>query len=205
MAARYVKTGMPGRRARGAALRVGLGTLLWSLTLSAQPPWQLTWRALALMLTMLLGGLWHGANWTFVVWGGLHGLFLIAERALRSRCAGYRPGVLARFGLGMLTWLLVNIAWVFFRADSLAEAGSLLRGMAGLNTEATPLLAGAHLLSVALIIGAIVGVHAWMRSRTLESMLARVPPPALATAWALMAFAIIIEQGDGDAFIYFQF
>ena len=161
--------------------------------------------ALALMLTMLLGGLWHGANWTFVVWGGLHGLFLVAERALRSRCAGYRPGVLASFGLGVLTWLLVNIAWVFFRADSLVEAGSLLHGMAGLNGDATPLLAGAHLLSVALIIGAMVGVHAWMRSRTLEAMLARMPPAALAIVWGLMAFAIIIEQGDGDAFIYFQF
>jgi alginate O-acetyltransferase complex protein AlgI len=161
--------------------------------------------ALALMLTMLLGGLWHGANWTFVVWGGLHGLFLVAERALRWRYAGYRPCVLASFGLGVLTWLLVNIAWVFFRADSLERAGSLLNGMLGLNAEAPPLLAGAHLLSVALIVGAIVGVHAWMRSRTLEAMLARVPPAALAIVWGLMAFAIIIEQGNGDAFIYFQF
>jgi alginate O-acetyltransferase complex protein AlgI len=161
--------------------------------------------ALALMLTMLLGGLWHGANWTFVVWGGLHGLFLMAERALRSRYTGYRPGALASLGLAVLTWLLVNIAWVFFRADGLTAAGSLLRGMAGFNPEAPPLLAGAHLLSVAMIVGAIVGVHAWMRSRTLEAMLARVPAAALATGWALMAFAIIIEQGDGDAFIYFQF
>ncbi len=161
--------------------------------------------ALALMLTMLLGGLWHGANWTFVVWGGLHGLFLIAERALRNRYAGYRPGVLASVGLGVLTWLLVNIAWVFFRADSLDRAGSILRGLLGLNADALPLLAGVHVLSVALIIGAIVGVHAWMRSHTLEAVLARVPATGLAVVWALMAFAIIIEQGDGDAFIYFQF
>ncbi len=161
--------------------------------------------ALALMLTMLLGGLWHGANWTFVVWGGLHGLFLIAERALRHRYAGYRPGLLASLGLGVLTWLLVNLAWVFFRADSLDRARSLLRGLLGLNAEALPLLAGVHVLSVALIVAAIVGAHAGMRSRTLESVLARVPAAALATTWALMAFAIIIEQGDGDAFIYFQF
>ena len=136
---------------------------------------------------------------------GLHGLFLIAERALRHRYAGYRPGLLASLGLGVLTWLLVNLAWVFFRADSLDRARSLLRGLLGLNAEALPLLAGVHVLSVALIVAAIVGAHAWMRSRTLESVLARVPAAALATTWALMAFAIIIEQGDGDAFIYFQF
>ena len=48
---------------------------------------------LALMGTMLLGGLWHGASWTFVVWGGLHGVYLAVERTLRARFAGYRPGL----------------------------------------------------------------------------------------------------------------
>ena len=55
----------------------------------------------ALMATMLLGGLWHGASWTFVVWGGLHGLYLAVERALRSRFAGYGPGPLALIALGL--------------------------------------------------------------------------------------------------------
>src|SRR5205085_6911295 len=70
----------------------------------------------ALMGTMLLGGLWHGAAWTFVVWGGLHGTYLAVERWLRSRFAGWRPGPAAIIGLGLLTYVLINITWVFFRA-----------------------------------------------------------------------------------------
>jgi alginate O-acetyltransferase complex protein AlgI len=160
---------------------------------------------LALMLTMLIGGLWHGANWTFVAWGGLHGLYLAAERALRQRYAGYDPGPLALFALGALTFFLVNIAWVFFRAQSFDKAWSMLAGMAGFHSGAAPLLAGIDVLCVALITGGIVATHIWMRRRTLESMLARVPAPLLAGVWGLMAFAIVIEQGSGHAFIYFQF
>src|SRR5690349_6607899 len=70
----------------------------------------------ALLATMLLGGLWHGASWTFVAWGGLHGIYLAAERRLRAHFAGYRPGPIALLALGLLTWTLVNITWVFFRA-----------------------------------------------------------------------------------------
>src|SRR5689334_17013974 len=62
---------------------------------------------LALMTTMLLGGLWHGASWAFVVWGGLHGVYLSAERLLRSRFAGYRPGPFALLALGVLTYALI--------------------------------------------------------------------------------------------------
>jgi alginate O-acetyltransferase complex protein AlgI len=62
----------------------------------------------ALMGTMLLGGLWHGAAWTFVVWGGLHGTYLAVERWLKSRFAGWTPGPLAFVGLGLLTYVLVK-------------------------------------------------------------------------------------------------
>src|ERR1700726_729971 len=76
----------------------------------------------SLMTTMLLGGLWHGANWTFVAWGGLHGLYLAAERGLRARFSDYRPGPLALFALGLLTYTLVNVTWVFFRAKTFSRA-----------------------------------------------------------------------------------
>src|SRR5262249_13242388 len=83
-----------------------------------------------LMLTMLLGGLWHGAAWTFVVWGGLHGLFLVVEHALRARrttpSAPTVAGDLVRIAL---TFTLVLVAWVFFRAASLHDAFTLLRTM----------------------------------------------------------------------------
>ena len=159
----------------------------------------------SLMTTMLLGGLWHGANWTFVVWGGLHGLYLSVERWLRSRFAGWSPGPLALFGLGLLTYFLVNITWVFFRAATFTKAWEVLRGMFGFAVDAKPILAGVHLIAVGVIVGGIVATHWLMRRRTLESLVARTPALVLTLVWALMAFAILIEQGTGNAFIYFQF
>ncbi len=159
----------------------------------------------AIMGTMLLGGLWHGANWTFVVWGGLHGVYLAAERALRSRFAGYRPGPLVFVLLGLLTYVLVNITWVFFRAKTFGKAWAVLRGMSGQNSAARPILSTFSLLSVATIVGTLVLTHWLMRSRTLESAVARTPAVVVCVVWSLLAFAIVIAQGSGSAFIYFQF
>jgi len=160
---------------------------------------------LALMATMLLGGLWHGASWTFVAWGGLHGLYLAGERWLRARCAGYRPGPLAMFALAMLTYALINLTWVFFRAHSFGQAGSVLAGMLGLNGGAKPILATGALVCVAAIVGGIVLTHWRMRATTLEAALAATPAALLALVWGLMVFSVIIAQGAGNAFIYFQF
>ncbi len=159
----------------------------------------------ALMATMLLGGLWHGASWSFVAWGGLHGLYLAVERWLRGRFAGYRPGTLALFMLALLTWTLVNITWVFFRAKGFEHAGTVLGGMFGMNGAAPPILPTSHVVPVALIVAAIVATHWWMRARTLEATLARTPAIVLSLAWGLMLFAIVAAQGTGSAFIYFQF
>ena len=159
----------------------------------------------ALMATMLIGGLWHGANWTFVVWGGLHGVYLAGERALRTRFSTYRPGPLAFVALGLVTYALVNLTWVFFRAKSFDKAWSVLGGMLGQNAQAKPILATSLLVFVAVIVGGIVLTHWLMRARTLESVVARAHPAAISAVWALMAFAIVIAQGSGNAFIYFQF
>ena len=159
----------------------------------------------ALMMTMLLGGLWHGASWTFVVWGGLHGLYLSVERLLRSRFGNYRPGPVAFFGLGLLTYALVNITWVFFRAHTFEKAWVVLGGMFGAHGDAKPILPTVELVMTATIIIGLVLAHWHMRTRTLESAIARVPAAVLAGVWGLMAFAIVIAQGAGNAFIYFQF
>lgn len=160
---------------------------------------------LALMLTMLLGGLWHGASWTFVVWGGLHGLYLMIERLLKNRFSSYVPGPLALFGFAMLTYTMINITWVFFRADSFGKAWLILSGMFGANGDAKPLLSTYYLLTVSLIVGGLVYTHWRMRAQTLEMAVAKIPAAVLSVALAVMAFAIIIAQGDGSAFIYFQF
>ena len=159
----------------------------------------------ALMTTMLLGGLWHGANWTFVAWGGLHGIYLAVERVLRARFADYRPGPLVFVLLGLLTYALVNVTWVFFRAKTFGKAWTVLRGMFWQNGAARPLLPTFSLISVVVIVGGLVLTHWLMRARTLETVVARTPAAVVCLVWALMAFLIVIAQGSGNAFIYFQF
>lgn len=95
-------------------------------------------RYLNLMITMLLGGLWHGANWTFVFWGGLHGLYLVANHAWRGLIShfGWRwwgPLWLGKVLAWALTFFSVVIGWVFFRAETLSDARAVLAGMASLN------------------------------------------------------------------------
>ena len=159
----------------------------------------------ALMGTMLLGGLWHGANWTFVAWGGLHGLYLSSERWLRGRFAGYRPGPGMLLLFAGITYLLVNITWVFFRAKDFHGAATMLTSMAGLAAAPVPMIALLPMLYAVGIVGGIVAAHWAMRDKTLEIAIERTPPLLLGTIWAVMAVAIVAEQGKGSAFIYFQF
>jgi D-alanyl-lipoteichoic acid acyltransferase DltB (MBOAT superfamily) len=101
-------------------------------------------RYLNLMLTMLLGGLWHGAGWTYVVWGGLHGIYLGLNHAWQSarnrlwpNHAG-TPSMPARVLSVLMTFLAVVVGWVVFRADNLLTAAALLEAMAGMNGFVLP-------------------------------------------------------------------
>jgi alginate O-acetyltransferase complex protein AlgI len=159
----------------------------------------------ALMGTMLLGGLWHGANWTFVVWGGLHGTYLSVERWLKARFKGVTPGRVAVLALALLTFLLVNVTWVFFRAKTFAGAGTVLKGMAGMQAKPDVLIPYGPMIIAMVIVSAIFGTHLSMRNTTLEAVIERTPAIAIAGIWTLLLFAVIIEQGQGSAFIYFAF
>ncbi len=89
-------------------------------------------RYVNLFLTMLLGGIWHGAGWTFVVWGALHGSYLMVNHAWRAVCEKWRiggSGPLWTAGYWLLTFLAVVVAWVYFRAPSLATANAILGAM----------------------------------------------------------------------------
>ncbi|MEB3279097.1 MAG: MBOAT family protein [Lyngbya sp.] len=100
-------------------------------------------RHINLMMTMLLGGLWHGAGWTFIFWGGLHGVYLVINHQYRSfrRSIGQdtkQDGWFLR-GIGWLvTFLAVMVSWIFFRADSFQSALSILSSMIGLNGISLP-------------------------------------------------------------------
>lgn len=91
-------------------------------------------RYLNLLLTMLLGGLWHGAGWSFVIWGGLHGLYLAINHGWRALLAQLNMPLLTtanRFLAPLLTFLCVVLAWVYFRAPDLASAHHMLQAMFG--------------------------------------------------------------------------
>ena len=159
------------------------------------------------MATMLLGGLWHGASWTFVAWGGLHGAYLAVERWLQERFAG-RPvatGTGARIALALLTYVLVNFTWVFFRARDFTSAWRLLRSMVGLGETGARVLYWNGILTVTAITVAMLAAHWRMRDTTLEAVVERTPGWIIAALWSAMLFAIITSQGSGNAFIYFQF
>ncbi len=96
-----------------------------------------------LMATMLLGGLWHGAGWTFVVWGGLHGLYLAANHAwhrvrLLMGYSGVASSRASKFMAWFITFIAVVVGWVFFRASDIHSAIAILEGMAGVNGVALP-------------------------------------------------------------------
>ncbi|MDF3130410.1 MBOAT family protein [Kiritimatiellaeota bacterium B1221] len=95
-----------------------------------------------LMITMLVGGLWHGAGWTFVIWGGLHGFYLLVNHSWR-RLPFHKPSsFVGRSTAGFLSWgltfLSVSLAWVFFRAGTLKGASSILKGMGGASGFVLP-------------------------------------------------------------------
>jgi alginate O-acetyltransferase complex protein AlgI len=96
-----------------------------------------TRRLANLLITMLLGGLWHGAGWTFVIWGGLHGVFLAVNHGWRklvsTRIRPQNSNVLGRFFSWSLTFTLITIAWVPFRAATTDGAANILRSMLILN------------------------------------------------------------------------
>lgn len=159
-----------------------------------------------LMLTMLLGGLWHGASWTFVIWGGLHGAYLVIERILHDTFGGARvwSTAVGRLFLGALTFVAVCFAWVYFRADTLAGATTLVVSMLGLSGGAETL--GYRQALPALVALAALLAGQWLlRDDSLEELNLRLPRPAIAIVLALMLTTILLTPSVDRAFIYFQF
>jgi alginate O-acetyltransferase complex protein AlgI len=161
-----------------------------------------------LMITMILGGLWHGAAWTFVTWGGLHGLFLSVHRRFgRPPPMGDRPDpppVRARDVWAILgTFHLVCLAWVFFRADSFGQAYNVLSGIVTFRGGPFPTEGLRFLVFAAVAIAAIDLVQ---RNKRDETALLRWTAPARGAAFGMMVLAIVLLSGGSPVpFIYFQF
>ena len=153
-----------------------------------------------LLLTMLLGGLWHGAAWTFVAWGGIHGAGLAIERGL-----GWRPMSTAAKWFGrIVTFHVVCFAWVFFRSNSFDRASQVLERLFTAWGQASPLVTTSVVLAIAVgILGQYVSPAA---VGGLLRGFGRLPLPAQATALAVALAAINTLGPEGVApFIYFRF
>lgn len=163
-----------------------------------------------LMLTMLLGGLWHGANWTYVFWDFLQGLYLMGHRVVVARLpAGVKIPAVLPAALGwMTTFLLIHLSWVFFRAPNFGDAWQICRALFGVATPSilAPLrsyeVAGV-VLTVALVLmeSRIVDLF----RRTGIAWWWRLPFPMRGAAYAVLALAVVVFGGPTQKFIYFDF
>lgn len=161
---------------------------------------------LNLMLTMLLGGLWHGAAWHFVAWGGLHGAYLMGERVLRARWGPVRwvNTLAGQLLLAGLTYGLVCITWVFFRAKDFASGSVLLKAMFTCEWG-LEVLRRREAFVVVGITAAMLAGHWLMRENGLGHLWQKVPWWGRSIILAVMLLLVILAPGNDRAFIYFQF
>ena len=162
-----------------------------------------------LMLTMVLGGLWHGASWTFVFWGFLHGLLLIVHRTFRAFCES-RPTLKAALETvagtmlrRAVTFLAVALCWVFFRSQSFDIALEMLNRLATPHAGLASPLTG---WSLAYIVAVFALGHALAHTGAWKAMTARLPAPAVGMGYAaVLSVALMLAPGTSKSFIYFQF
>jgi alginate O-acetyltransferase complex protein AlgI len=180
-----------------------------------------------LLLTMLLGGLWHGAGWTYVAWGALHGAYLVINhgwRAVRQRLAwrlGAVGSVETRFGQA-LTFLAVVVGWVCFRSSTIDAAARMLRAMAGGDSVGTSLPLAQSATALVVIVACFL--VAWFAPNTQELMEYRGPAGNAGylpiskgsggiwrptTRWAILIGCVLgislMSLSKVSEFLYFQF
>jgi D-alanyl-lipoteichoic acid acyltransferase DltB (MBOAT superfamily) len=161
-------------------------------------------RNINLMTTMLLGGLWHGASFNFVIWGGLHGGALIVERQWNKHVASRLPGIgfLGALMGTVVTFYWVNLAWIFFRAGTLEQSLDMAKTYLtwqSVGTETLP-------IPVWPILGALGLIH-WLSNRVdANEEFTKLSPNTFALAFgAMAAVALAFVPLGYRPFIYFQF
>ncbi len=178
-----------------------------------------------LMITMLLGGLWHGANWTFVVWGALHGFYLWVEKIIldmsktpvsinthddavlenTNKASHVKKKTMANFLLALFTFFLINVTWVFFRSPDFSSAWKLLSAMFTHLPKAEVLLTTLSILKISIIISFMVFFHWTMRDTKVLIVTNKLPWWFFGIIWTVLVLLIVWSQESGSSFIYFQF
>ena len=182
-------------------------------------------RYLNLFITMLLGGLWHGASWTFMLWGGLHGLYLSLNHAFRHATRNMRAPAALKLPLHAasvaLTFLATSLAWIVFRAPDLASARNVAEGLAGMGHSAVVSFSPLAAVALLLLFGMV-----WFMPNSMELMwrhnpalpspyenqpvkpapfLSWKPTPINAAAYGLLCIVAVLALSNLKPFIYFQF
>lgn len=163
-----------------------------------------------LMITFLVSGLWHGANWTFVVWGGIHGLMLVAEDGVKRTLNWYIP----IWVKGLLVFFIVNVAWIFFRANNVQEALNLIQHLFTkwslvdvVNT--LKLVYGSYLLIICLCVLLLLTIYIdrLQCKHKLRFALEQLPTSMRWIIYLFLVTLIIVFGANDNApnFIYFKF
>ena len=184
------------------------------------------WTGLDVMITFLVSGLWHGADWTFVIWGLMHGLYQTAELMtqkqrgkLAARMKINREGWILQVWQTLFTFILVCLAWVFFKAESLRQALGILRrlfALAGMSgTSAWSFMDGSlglDALDMGMMTGmlAIYMVYEFLRGKhDLPTLFKRQPTWLRWIGYYALLTVIIVFGFYGETtvidFVYFQF
>jgi alginate O-acetyltransferase complex protein AlgI len=181
-----------------------------------------TRRYVNLLAVMAIGGLWHGASWTFVIWGALHGVFLTINHLWRELYGSRTPSIIGRIAASILTLLCVIVGWVLFRADDLASALRILTGLTGANGVGT--IGGSQLaswngllISGGLFALALIAPNSQEIVREFRPGLAAIETPkrfanlvlrpnaAWAVAMALLMCVAILHLWTPSEFLYYRF
>lgn len=174
-----------------------------------------------LIIVFMLSGVWHGANWTFMIWGAMHGVFLIAglitadlRKIISGKMQIQKFEGLADFVRIIFIFHLVSFAWIFFRANSVSDAMAIIHGMKNgwhspleILQQLTTLKLGSFELFLVLIMIFLMEIfHGIMRrGRVIEKLTARPPWQRWLFYYMILAVILIFGRFESQQFIYFQF
>lgn len=148
-----------------------------------------------ILLVFLLSGLWHGANYTFIAWGALHGVYYLIERFSPVKFSG----VIKTFS----TFLAVSFAWIFFRASDFTQAVNVMKGITGVGDGERNLDTQAYIFLLLLIFGLL---EIFRGNKRFDDFCARFNSLQRWTLYAFLLFCILVLSGsEYQAFIYFRF
>jgi alginate O-acetyltransferase complex protein AlgI len=158
-----------------------------------------------LLLTMLLGGLWHGPQWTFVAWGGVHGVLLCLERLMGIGRPGDVPRGIAYVARAAITFVVISLAWVLFRAPDFGAAATVYGQLFTGGWTGWPIHGWVALLAASVVGFAFLRVGAWRIVPNLAWTKLPLGVRAGALATTLLAIELLSWPGTPATFIYFKF